>query len=106
MDCEGANLRGLSGLFRRTFDSRVTFYWIDSYMILRPDTVLHLTVGLSEVREWVKDAGEDCWSSQDSSCRFFESWCSVTHQLLKEHGSFLWRRPLGSDVWPRESSWS
>ena len=93
MDCDGINLFKLTKLLHDTFESQATFYWIEFCFTLRSNTVLQLTVSLGEVREWIKDMGDDSEPSQDPNCRFFERWCSTMHQLMNDYGSFLSKRP-------------
>lgn len=93
IDCKLDDLFEITPTFHKTFDSPITFSWVEKCMALQPDSTLRLMVGVDEVRDRFYGSRQDPWSQQEASSEFFASWCIVMSRVFEEYGAILARRP-------------
>lgn len=93
IECDAAQMIGVSKAFKETFESPSTFNWIEACMTFQPDSVLHLLAGLEEIVDYVAGLSPDHWSESESNCVFFTDWCHALQIVFEEYGSTLSRRP-------------
>ena len=77
----------------RTFNSPMTFSWVETCMTFQPDSTLRLVVGFSEVRDRFCGSSQGPWPSQATGFHFFASWCTAMSRVFEEYGHILARRP-------------
>ena len=87
IECKLDDLNKITPTFQKTFGSSTTFSWIEICMVSQPDSVLRLSVGISEVHDWLYDP------SQETSPQFLFSWCTAMSCIFEEYGAVLARRP-------------
>ena len=89
IDCKLDDLNKITPTFQKTFGSSTTFSWIEMCMVSQPDSVLRLSVGISEVHDWLYDPHQQ----QETSPQFLFSWCTAMSCIFEEYGAVLARRP-------------
>ena len=79
--------------FERTFNSPVTFSWVETCMTFQPDCTLRLLVGFDEVRDKFRGSSQDFWPPQESGFQLLPSWCTAMSRVFEEYGAILAQRP-------------
>ena len=93
IECKFDDLDEIVPTFQRTFGSSTTFSWIEMCMVSQPDSALRLSVGISDVHDWLYDPHQDLRLQQKTSAQFLVSWCTVVSCVFEEYGAVLARRP-------------
>ena len=62
-------------------------------MVSQPDSALRLSVGISDVHDWLYDPHQDSRLQQKTSPHFLVSWCTAVSCVFEEYGAVLARRP-------------
>ena len=60
---------------------------------LATDSALRLSVGISEVHDWLYDPYQGLRLQQETSPQFLFSWCTAMSCVFEEYGAVLARRP-------------
>lgn len=92
-NCTRMEAMEVSRCVHRTFDSPATFGWIESWMILQPQDVPRLLIGLEEVCDWINRLQRGTVIADDSSYSFALNWCTTMEQVLKEYSPLLEFQP-------------
>lgn len=93
IDCKLDDLLEITPTFQKTFDSPTTFFWVETCMVLQPDSTLRLLVGIDEVRDGFYNPTQNPWPRQEVSSQFLASWCIAMVRVFEEYGAILARRP-------------
>ena len=93
IDCDGAQMIRVSKAFQETFNSPLTFHWVEACMAFQPDSVLHLLAGLEEVIDHISGLGPEYWDESEASCVFFADWCHALRNVFEEYALTLVHRP-------------
>ena len=93
IDCKLDDLLEITPAFQKTFNSPVTFSWVETCMASHPDSTLRLLVGVDEVRDRFSGASQDLLTRQEASFQFLPCWCIAMSRLFEEYGAILARRP-------------
>ena len=93
IECEPDDLTKITSNFQRTFGSSTTFCWIETCMALQPDSALRLSVGISEIHDWLYDPHQGLRLQQETSPQFLGSWCTAMSCVFEEYGAVLAGRP-------------
>ena len=93
IECKLDDLIEITSSFQKTFDSSTTFSWIETCMASQPDSALRLSVGISEIHDWLDDSHQGLRLQQETSPQFLVSWCTAMSRVFEEYGAVLARRP-------------
>ena len=93
IECKLDDLNKITPTFQKTFGSSTTLSWIEMCMASQPDSALRLSVGISEVHEWLYDPHQGLRLQQETSAQFLVSWCTAMSCIFEEYGAVLARTP-------------
>ena len=93
IECKLDDLIEITSSFQKTFGSSTTFSWIETCMASQPDSALRLSVGISEIHDWLYDSHQGLRLQQETSPQFLVSWCTAMSCVFEEYGAVLARRP-------------
>lgn len=93
IECKLDDLDEIVSTFQRTFGSPTTFSWIETCMASQSDSALRLSVGISEVHDWLYDSHQNLRLQQKTNPQFLVSWCTAVSCVFEEYGAVLARRP-------------
>ena len=91
IECKLDDLDKIIATFQITFGSSKTFSWIETCMAFQPDSTLRVSVGISEIHDWLDESNQDL--RPQHSPQFLVSWCTAVSCLFEEYGAVLARRP-------------
>ena len=93
IECKLDDLDKIVTTFQRTFGSSTTFSWIEMCMTSQPASALRLSVGISDVHDWLYDPHQGLRLQQETTPQFLVSWCTAVSCVFEEYGAILARRP-------------
>ena len=93
IDCKLDEILKVTSIFEKTFSSLTTFSWVEKCMTLQPDSSLRLSVGISEVYDWLHDPNHGLPVQQEASLQFLAGWCTAMSSVFEGYCAVLSRRP-------------
>ena len=93
IDCKLDDLNNITPIFQKTFSSPTTFSWVEMCMVSQPDSALRLSVGISELLDWLGARNQGLQLQQEATSQFLTSWCMAMSCVFEEYGAVLARRP-------------
>lgn len=87
IDCKGDCSDEIVEAIQRTFDSSATFYWIETCLVVDPDSFFHrICSGLEELIEWASDKIDQAPPGSADLYQFLSNWCSVVVRIVHDYG--------------------
>ena len=93
IDCKLEDLLKITPTFRKTFNSSVSFSWVELCMAWQPDSRLRLLVGFDEISDRFYNRSQDLPLQQDDSSQFLARWCTAFSRIFEDYGAIFARRP-------------
>ena len=94
IDYEGDCSTEIAKAIKKTFDSSVTFYWIEICLLLDSSSFLRsICSGLEELIEWASDELDRAPPDSADLYEFLSNWCSVVVRIVHDYGECIARLP-------------
>ena len=93
LECKLDDMPRVISEFERTFNSSITFSWVETCMTFQPDSRQRLLVGFDEVRDKLCGSSQDFWPPQESGSQLLSSWCTAMSRVFEEYGAIFAQRP-------------
>lgn len=89
LECTSIDALEVSRSVFSTFSSPSTFGWIESCLVLQPDSVDRLLVGLEDVHDWIDDLQSMGIQPEESDFLLVWKWCATMEQVLEEYSPVI-----------------